>query len=78
MDFTKFSTVSAFADKYEREGSGHLDLLILNSGIVRPKYIKTEDGWESACVTNTLIFIYFGYDLGLFILTSFLGCRQII
>ena len=48
VDFTKFSTVSAFADKYEREGPGHLDLLILNSGIVRPKYIKTEDGWESA------------------------------
>lgn len=54
VDFTKFNTVSAFADRYEREGPGHLDLLIENSGISSIKYNKTQDGWESTCAIHYL------------------------
>lgn len=47
VDLAKFDTISAFADRFQKEGPGHLDLLIECSGIGTRKYKKTKDGWES-------------------------------
>ena len=43
-----FASVKAFAERFGKEGGGHLDLLIENAGINTREYNTTEDGWERA------------------------------
>jgi NAD(P)-dependent dehydrogenase (short-subunit alcohol dehydrogenase family) len=50
VDLADFKTVSAFADQYEREGGGRLDLLVMNAGMTTFNYRQTVDGWESTYV----------------------------
>lgn len=51
IDLTDFKTVSDFADRYEKEGNGQLDVLVMNAGInVAGKYSKDESGWEKSYV----------------------------
>jgi len=47
VDFTKFETISGFADRFEKEGGGHLDLLVMNIGIQSWTTNYTQDRWES-------------------------------
>ncbi|KZT59756.1 NAD(P)-binding protein [Calocera cornea HHB12733] len=53
LDQADFSSVSAFADRYETE-VGALDLLIANAGLSMPAYTKTVDGWETVLQVNHL------------------------
>jgi len=54
VDLASFASVKAFATKFETDGGGHLDLLIMNSGISTFDYAPTEDGWESTLQVNHL------------------------
>ena len=47
LDLSNFESIKLFADKFEREGGGKLDLLIENSAISTRSYSTTKDGWES-------------------------------
>jgi retinol dehydrogenase-12 len=47
VDLAEFKTISAFADRFEKEGGGRLDLLVENAGVVTRKFESTKDGWES-------------------------------
>jgi retinol dehydrogenase-12 len=47
VDLADFKSVSAFADRFEKEGGGRLDILVENAGLVTRKFESTKDGWES-------------------------------
>ena len=47
VDLADFSSIKAFADRFEKEGGGHLDLLVMNSGITTIEFVETKDNWES-------------------------------
>jgi retinol dehydrogenase-12 len=47
VDLADFKSISAFADRFEQEGGGRLDLLVENAGVVTRKFEGTKDGWES-------------------------------
>jgi NAD(P)-dependent dehydrogenase (short-subunit alcohol dehydrogenase family) len=46
MEQGSFSSVVAFADKFEQEGR-KIDILVANAGVAHLQYSTTEDGWES-------------------------------
>ena len=48
VDMMSFASMKSFVDKFEREGGGHLDMLILCSGIATFAYQVSEQGYESA------------------------------
>ena len=50
VDLANFSSIRAFADRFENEGGGQLDLLVMNSGVTTGEFKKTTDGWETQCV----------------------------
>ncbi|TDL30131.1 NAD(P)-binding protein [Rickenella mellea] len=54
VDLTDFASISAFADKFEKDGGGRLDVLLENSAIVTETYYRTKDGLESTIQTNNL------------------------
>jgi len=54
VDLTTFASVKGFADKFEKDGGGCLDLLVVNSAISTFDYVRTEDGWESTLQVNHL------------------------
>lgn len=45
VDLSEFSSVVAFADKFEKDG-GRLDILLENAAVLPGKYVSTSDGWE--------------------------------
>ena len=45
VDLSKFTSVSAFADTFIRDGS-QIDILVYNAGVGYPHYVSTDDGWE--------------------------------
>jgi retinol dehydrogenase-12 len=45
VDLSKFTSVSAFADAFIRDGS-QIDILVYNAGVAFPHYVSTGDGWE--------------------------------
>jgi retinol dehydrogenase 12 len=47
VDLADFRSISAFADRFEKEGGGRLDVLIENAGVLQSEYIRTVDGWET-------------------------------
>ncbi|KAG0701635.1 hypothetical protein DFH29DRAFT_925601 [Suillus ampliporus] len=53
IDLANFASVTAFADKFEKEG-GDLHILVMNAGIAVPVYQPTADGWESTLQVNHL------------------------
>ncbi|KAG7444369.1 uncharacterized protein BT62DRAFT_921191 [Guyanagaster necrorhizus] len=54
VDLSRFSSVTAFANKFEADG-GHLDIHVLNAGIAPDKiYRPTSDGWESSLQINNI------------------------
>jgi len=54
VDLAEFKTISAFAERFEKEGGGRLDLLVENAGVVTRKFESTKDGWESTLQVNHL------------------------
>ncbi|KIK34450.1 hypothetical protein CY34DRAFT_812909 [Suillus luteus UH-Slu-Lm8-n1] len=53
VDLANFASVTAFADKFEKEG-GDLHILVMNAAVVLPDYQCTTDGWESMLQVNYL------------------------
>ncbi|CAK5267280.1 unnamed protein product [Mycena citricolor] len=53
IDLADFASVSAFADRFEREG-GRLDILVENAGVATDKYEVSKDGWETSMQVNDL------------------------
>ncbi|KAG1730894.1 hypothetical protein EDB19DRAFT_1739666 [Suillus lakei] len=51
IDLANFTSVTAFADKFEKEG-GDLHILVMNAAITQPVYQPTTDGWESTLQVN--------------------------
>ena len=47
VDLADFSSISAFADKFEREGGGRLDILVENAGVGKSAQERTKDDWEA-------------------------------
>jgi len=54
VDLADFKTVSAFANRFEKEGGGRLDILLENAGVLNTKFISTVDGWENTLQVNHL------------------------
>ncbi|KIY63122.1 NAD(P)-binding protein [Cylindrobasidium torrendii FP15055 ss-10] len=53
VDLADFSSVSAFADRFEAEHE-RLDIAIYNAALWNPKHVATKDGWESSLQVNNL------------------------
>ncbi|KAJ7139194.1 short-chain dehydrogenase [Mycena epipterygia] len=53
VDLANFSSVTQFADKFERDG-GRLDILVENAGLATVTYRPTTDGWDSLLQVNCL------------------------
>jgi len=53
VDLGNFSSVIAFADRFERDG-GRLDILVANAAVAQMKYATTVDGWEETVQVNHL------------------------
>ncbi|KAK0497300.1 hypothetical protein EDD18DRAFT_1309114 [Armillaria luteobubalina] len=54
VDLSRFSSVTAFANKFEADG-GRLDILVLNAGVIPDwEYRTTADGWESSLQINDI------------------------
>ncbi|KAJ3854745.1 hypothetical protein EV368DRAFT_80337 [Lentinula lateritia] len=55
LDLNRFASVQAFADRYEKEGGGRLDILVENAAITSAQtYEKTEDGYMKTIQVNAL------------------------
>lgn len=55
VDLADFKSISAFADRFEKEGGDRLDVLLSNAGITMMNFKSTVDGWESTCVFSYII-----------------------
>ncbi|KAG1809102.1 uncharacterized protein BJ212DRAFT_1528640 [Suillus subaureus] len=53
VDLANFASVTAFADKFEKEG-GDLHILVMNAAIALPTYQPATDGWETILQVNYL------------------------
>lgn len=51
LDLGEFESVIAFAEKANKELVA-LDILVLNAGVVRPRFMLTKDGHEETYVTR--------------------------
>jgi retinol dehydrogenase 12 len=47
VDLANFKSISAFVDRFDREGGDRLDILLENAGILSNKFHSTVDGWEA-------------------------------
>jgi len=54
VDLANFKTISAFANRFEKEGGGRLDILVANAAVALMKFESTPDGWESTIQVNHL------------------------
>ncbi|GHC41760.1 oxidoreductase [Streptomyces flavofungini] len=54
LDLGDLSSVREFADRYERERGGRLDLLVNNAGVMALPYRRTTDGFETQFGVNHL------------------------
>lgn len=46
IDLADFSSISAFAERFEKEGGDRLDVLLANAGVATLSFKPTKDGWE--------------------------------
>lgn len=46
LDLASFASVSAFADKLEKENE-RLDIAVHNATLWNAEYVRSQDGWES-------------------------------
>ncbi|KAG2354399.1 short-chain dehydrogenase [Suillus spraguei] len=53
VDLANFASVTAFADKFKKEG-GDLHILVMNAAVALPVYQPTIDGWETTLQVNYL------------------------
>ncbi|THH16049.1 hypothetical protein EUX98_g9365 [Antrodiella citrinella] len=54
LELSDFASVKAFADRFQREGGGQLDILVLNAGMISLEYNVTADGHEETIQVNHL------------------------
>ncbi|TCD63927.1 hypothetical protein EIP91_004774 [Steccherinum ochraceum] len=54
LELSSFSSVKAFVDRFERDGEGRLDIVLLNAGVAIFDYTVTEDGHETQVQINYL------------------------
>ena len=47
LDLSDFASVKAFADRFEKEGGGRLDVMVENAGVATEEFKQTKDGWET-------------------------------
>jgi retinol dehydrogenase-12 len=47
VDLSQFTSVSAFADTFTRDGS-QIDILVCNAAVAKLQYSATGDGWEES------------------------------
>jgi NAD(P)-dependent dehydrogenase (short-subunit alcohol dehydrogenase family) len=50
LDLASFASIRSFADRFEKEGGGYLDIFIGNAGAWFVDYATTVDGWERSFV----------------------------
>ncbi|KII83704.1 hypothetical protein PLICRDRAFT_180056 [Plicaturopsis crispa FD-325 SS-3] len=53
VDLSKYSSVLAFADKFEKDG-GRLDIVVYNAGVLPLKYTASPEGWEMTLQVNVI------------------------
>ncbi|KAF5317889.1 hypothetical protein D9611_014387 [Ephemerocybe angulata] len=53
LDLAQFSSVIAFADRFEKDG-GRLDIVVANAAIATEEYDTSSDGWETTLQVNNL------------------------
>jgi retinol dehydrogenase 12 len=46
VDLANFKSVSAFVDRFDKEGGERLDILLENAGMATRNFHSTMDGWE--------------------------------
>jgi len=46
VDLTKFASITAFVDELKNSGVNQLDSVLINAGMMTPKFTPTADGWE--------------------------------
>lgn len=56
VDLGDFSSVRAFADRFEKDG-GRLDILVQNAGVASFDYESTVDGYETTYVSYILLIV---------------------
>ncbi|KAK8037026.1 short chain dehydrogenase/ reductase [Apiospora marii] len=56
LDMSRYDSVVAFAEKVRqiKKGTGGVDVVILNAGMIGTEYEKGPEGWEQNLQTNTL------------------------
>ncbi|KZO94478.1 NAD(P)-binding protein [Calocera viscosa TUFC12733] len=54
LDISDPASVKAFAERFEREGGGKLDILVENAGVNLFAFKLTASGWERTIATNHL------------------------
>ncbi|KAJ3785145.1 hypothetical protein GGU10DRAFT_313593 [Lentinula aff. detonsa] len=55
LDLSSFDSVQAFADRFEKEGGGRLDILVENAAVAPlESYQKTKDGYMTTIQVNAL------------------------
>ncbi|KAJ3737515.1 hypothetical protein DFJ43DRAFT_987156 [Lentinula guzmanii] len=55
LDLSSFDSVQAFADRFEKEGGGRLDILVENAAVAPlESYQKTKDGYMTTVQVNAL------------------------
>ncbi|KAJ3997795.1 hypothetical protein F5050DRAFT_1875675 [Lentinula boryana] len=55
LDLSSFDSVQAFADRFEKEGGGRLDILVENAAVAPVEnYQKTKDGYMTTVQVNAL------------------------
>ncbi|TEB37324.1 NAD(P)-binding protein [Coprinellus micaceus] len=53
LDLAKFSSVTEFADRFEKDG-GRLDILVANAAVAATEYRETVDGYEESLQVNNI------------------------
>ena len=50
MDLTDFASILSFVDNLKLNGVTRLDSVLMNAGMMQPKFAQTKDGWETMYV----------------------------